>query len=134
MCIDDVCRISSILLSVTFSWMCYAGQFVKTVISRWILLCRFYRPIAASFLSQQNSWLAAECDLWSIPVVACNVDYRKELVEEVENMQEPRFDDLTYIEVFTIDPEGCKDMDDALSFKVCEEHSDCYQVYFVGDM
>lgn len=64
--------------------------------------------------------------------MACYVDRRKELIEEVENAEESDFDGLPYIEVFTIDPEDCKDMDDALSFKECDEHIDCYQVCFGG--
>lgn len=43
-------------------------------------------------------------------------------------MNRPEFrDDISYIEVFTIDPEGSQDLDDAISFSKCLEHRDCYE-------
>ena len=36
--------------------------------------------------------------------------------------------DLNDLFVFTIDPEGSKDLDDAMSLEKCTQHEDCWKV------
>ena len=41
-----------------------------------------------------------------------------------------RREDLSRLFVFTIDPEGSKDLDDAMSLEKCNTHKDCWKVEY----